>query len=91
MSDRPHPTGANRPTRPDAPPASAPSAGLIPPSGLNPPAEVVIGLDVGTTAVKCSAFGLSSPWLTTVVREYPLLHPHPGWEVQNPEVISAAV
>lgn len=57
----------------------------------NPPAEVVIGLDVGTTAVKCSAFGLGRPWRTTVVREYPLLHPQPGWAIQDPDVIVAAL
>lgn len=57
----------------------------------SPPAEVVIGLDVGTTATKVSAFGIGKPWRHTVVREYPLLHPEPGWEVQDPQVIVAAV
>ncbi|WP_226345422.1 gluconokinase [Agilicoccus flavus] len=56
-----------------------------------PPAEVVIGLDVGTTAAKASAFGIDSSWRHTVVREYPLLHPKPGWEVQDPQVVLAAV
>jgi gluconokinase len=55
-----------------------------------PPAEVVIGLDVGTTAAKAAGFGLGSSWRTTVVREYPLLRPRPGWEVQDPDVMSAA-
>lgn len=56
-----------------------------------PPAEVIIGLDIGTTAAKVSAFGIGSTWRHTVVREYPLLHPKPGWEVQDPQVILAAV
>lgn len=62
------------------------------PSGAGqPPAEVIIGVDVGTTAAKVGAFGLRSSWRTSVAREYPLLHPKPGWEVQDPAVISAAV
>lgn len=56
----------------------------------HPPAEVVVGLDVGTTAAKASAFGIGSSWRRTVVREYPLLHPRPGWEVQDPQVLLAA-
>ncbi len=56
-----------------------------------PPGEVVIGADAGTTAVKVSAFGVGSPWRHTVVREYPLLHPQPGWEVQDPDVIVTAL
>ena len=56
-----------------------------------PPAEVVIGLDIGTTATKAVAFGLGSAWRTTVVREYPLLAPRPGWQVQDPVTVLAAV
>ncbi|MDT0213873.1 gluconokinase [Rothia sp. ARF10] len=56
-----------------------------------PPAEVVIGLDVGTTGTKAVAFGLGSGWRHTVVREYPLLAPNPGWQVQDPETVVAAV
>lgn len=56
-----------------------------------PPAEVMIGVDTGTTAAKVSAFGLSSSWRHTEVREYPLLHPKPGWEVQDPDTIGSAV
>jgi gluconokinase len=56
-----------------------------------PPAEVIIGLDVGTTAAKVVAFGLGSSWRRGVVREYPLLQPAPGWQVQDPQAISAAV
>ena len=56
-----------------------------------PPAEVVIGLDVGTTATKAVAFGLGSTWRATVVREYPLLQPGPGQQVQDPGTLVAAV
>jgi gluconokinase len=54
------------------------------------PRQVVIGLDVGTTAVKASAFGPGSPWRHTAVREYPLVHPAPDRTEQDPEVIVRA-
>lgn len=60
-------------------------------AGPYPPAEVVVGLDVGTTGTKAVAFGLASPWRHTVVREYPLLAPRPGQQVQDPSTIVAAV
>jgi gluconokinase len=54
------------------------------------PRQAIIGLDVGTTGVKAVAFGLGSPWRTLAVRQYPLLRPAPGQEVQDPAVIVAA-
>lgn len=53
-------------------------------------AQVVIGLDVGTTGVKAAAFGLGSPWRSLAIREYPLLQPAPGEEVQDPATILSA-
>jgi gluconokinase len=61
------------------------------PAAAYPPAEVIIGLDVGTTAAKVAAFGLGSSWRHTAIREYPLLQPRPGWQVQDPPTIDAAV
>jgi gluconokinase len=58
---------------------------------VRPPAEVIIGLDVGTTATKVVAFGLGSAWHHAALREYPLLHPAPGWQVQDPQTILTAV
>ena len=55
-----------------------------------PPAQVVIGLDVGTTGVKAAAFGLGSSWRSVPIREYPLLQPAPGEEVQDPATILTA-
>jgi gluconokinase len=55
------------------------------------PASAIIGIDVGTTAVKVVAFGLASGWRRRAVREYPLLEPEPGWQVQEPETVMAAV
>jgi len=54
------------------------------------PPQVVIGVDVGTTAAKVAAFGVGAPWRHVAVREYPLLEPHPGWQVQDPETVAAA-
>jgi len=54
------------------------------------PRQVIIGLDVGTTGVKAVGFGLDGPWRTLAVRQYPLLRPAPGQEVQDPAVILTA-
>lgn len=53
--------------------------------------RVVIGLDVGTTAAKVSAFALGGGWRTGAGHEYPLQQPRPGWEVQDPEVMWRAL
>ena len=55
-----------------------------------PPDRVVIGLDVGTTASKAVAFGMGSDWRHTASREYPLLQPHPGQQVQDLDTMLAA-
>jgi gluconokinase len=56
-----------------------------------PPAQVVVGLDVGTTGVKAAAFGLGSAWRMVAIREYPLLEPAPGQAVQDPvKILTAA-
>ncbi len=56
-----------------------------------PSGEVMIGLDVGTTATKVVAFGIGTGRRHTAIREYPLLAPQPGWQVQDPEAIRVAV
>ncbi|HOQ53928.1 MAG TPA: gluconokinase [Micropruina sp.] len=53
--------------------------------------RVVIGLDVGTTAAKVSAFALGGGWRTSVSHEYPLQQPQPGWEVQDPMLVWRAL
>jgi gluconokinase len=52
--------------------------------------SVVIGLDAGTTGVKAAAFGIGTAERRVAIREYPLLQPRPGWQVQDPEAILAA-
>ena len=61
------------------------------PSADRRPAQVVLGLDVGTTATKVAAFGLDRPWRHTTLREYPLLEPAPGHQTQDPAAIDAAL
>ena len=54
-------------------------------------ARVVIGLDVGTTAAKASAFAIGGGWRASAGNEYPLQQPRPGWEVQEPELMWRAL
>lgn len=55
-----------------------------------PPREVVLAVDAGTTAVKVVAVGVDRPWRFLVEREYPLQEPHPGWQVQDADVVAGA-
>lgn len=54
-------------------------------------AAIVIGLDVGTTAVKAVGFRLDSTHRVVASREHPLHEPAPGHLVQDPGTILAAV
>ncbi|SDS46259.1 gluconate kinase, FGGY family [Friedmanniella luteola] len=56
------------------------------------PGEVLLGLDVGTTAVKVAAFSTAGGGqVAGAQREYPLTQPRPGWHVQDPATVLAAV
>jgi gluconokinase len=55
-----------------------------------PIGPIILALDVGTTGVKAAAFDLASPWRHVAIREYPLLEPRPGWQVQDPESMMSA-
>lgn len=47
-----------------------------------------LGLDIGTGACKAVIFGSEGRELAASIREYPLLHPHPGYsELDSEEVI----
>jgi gluconokinase len=52
--------------------------------------ERIIGVDVGTTGVKVAGFALGSSGRRVAIREYPLVEPAPGQEVQDPDKILAA-
>ncbi len=51
---------------------------------------MIVGVDVGTTAVRAAAFALDGTARHIATREYPLLEPVPGWRVQEPDVLVAA-
>lgn len=53
--------------------------------------DLIIGLDVGTTAAKATVFGVDARVHATGSREYPLLGPRPGWHVQEPDAVAAGV
>ncbi len=55
----------------------------------DPPSQVIIGLDVGTTGVKAAAFAPGTPWRRVAIREYPLSNPAPGRFEQDPRSILA--
>ena len=45
----------------------------------------IIGIDLGTSAVKLLLMEESGKICNIVSREYPLFFPHPGWSEQKPE------
>lgn len=53
--------------------------------------DLLIGLDVGTTATKALLFDLEGRVLASASRGYSLITPRPGWVEQDPEEIWAAV
>lgn len=59
-------------------------------SARGPIGPIMLALDVGTTGVKAVAFDVASPWRYVAIREYPLLEPQPGWQVQDPELMMSA-
>ncbi|WP_135554214.1 xylulokinase [Paenibacillus cymbidii] len=44
-----------------------------------------LGIDLGTSAVKCILVGVDGSVRSSHSVEYPLLQPHPGWAEQRPE------
>lgn len=52
--------------------------------------EIILGIDVGTTATKVAAFGPRGKLLAVKAIAYPLLQPLPGRAEQDPERILAA-
>ena len=53
--------------------------------------EVVLGVDVGTTATKVIAYDTSGAMHASASESYPLEEPEPGAAVQDPDGIVAAV
>jgi xylulokinase len=44
----------------------------------------LLGLDIGTTATKTILIDENGEILASSSKEYPLIHPQPGWAEQNP-------
>lgn len=55
-----------------------------------PAHQVVLGIDIGTTATKVAAFDPRGVNWGQAAEEYALDEPQPGWAVQDPEVVLAA-
>lgn len=53
--------------------------------------QVVVGVDIGTTATKVVGYDTDGHTVATADREYPLRSPHPGWAEQDPDEIVEAV
>jgi gluconokinase len=55
--------------------------------------EVIIGLDVGTTAAKVAAFGVNGAEreLASALREYRLEQPQAGWQVHDPASVLSGI
>jgi len=51
----------------------------------------LLGLDVGTTGTKAIVFSAEGEVLGEAYREYPLLHPRPGWQELDPNQVWQAV
>src|SRR5438309_8502158 len=49
------------------------------------PMTKLLGLDVGTTGVRCVAVDEGGSLIADASEEYPLYSPHPGWSEQRPE------
>ena len=46
--------------------------------------DLLLGIDVGTTGTKCSVYDFNGKRVASAYREYPMLHPRPGWTEQDP-------
>jgi xylulokinase len=47
--------------------------------------QTMLGIDLGTSAVKVALFAADGRVVQSASETYPLSHPHPGWAEQNPE------
>ena len=60
-------------------------------TGRHAGAELVLGVDIGTTSAKVGAFAADGTERAAAERPYALREPRPGWAVQDPEEVVAAV
>src|SRR5947207_14566522 len=49
--------------------------------------QALLGVDLGTTGVKAALFAAEDGHvISSAFVDYPLVHPHPGWAEQDPEL-----
>jgi gluconokinase len=58
---------------------------------MNGSDDVVLGVDIGTTATKVIAYDVSGAALASASTDYPLQQPEPGAAVQDPDEVAGAV
>src|SRR4051794_24511138 len=58
---------------------------------MNGSDDLVIGVDIGTTATKVIAYDASGATRASASTDYPLRQPEPGAAVQDPHEVAAAV
>src|SRR3954471_14501492 len=58
---------------------------------MNGSSDVVLGVDIGTTATKVIAYDASGATRASASTDYPLRQPEPGAAVQDPHEVLAAV
>ena len=46
--------------------------------------DLLLGIDIGTTGTKCSVYDFRGIRVASAYREYPMIHPRPGWTEQDP-------
>lgn len=46
--------------------------------------DLLLGIDIGTTGTKCSVYDFRGMRVASAYREYPMIHPRPGWTEQDP-------
>uniref|UniRef100_A0A8D0F294 Carbohydrate kinase FGGY N-terminal domain-containing protein n=1 Tax=Strix occidentalis caurina TaxID=311401 RepID=A0A8D0F294_STROC len=56
-------------------------------SGGAAPARYVVGVDVGSTVVKCHVYDRAAAVRGSSCRKVESLYPHPGWVELDPEVL----
>ena len=53
--------------------------------------ELLLGIDIGTSACKAAVFGRDGEVVAQTAEEYPVSYPKPGWAEQDPELWWQAV
>ena len=49
--------------------------------------QALLGIDLGTTGVKAALFAAEDGHvISSTFIDYPVVHPHPGWAEQDPEL-----